>query len=286
MTTKTPPKAFSLISRRKLLALYAALLRCRMMTEVAEARARRDQAAHEAPAVAVVLDLKPGDTIAAGEHDFFPEFVKGAAPEAILAALAARPAHARASLAATLKAALAAARTHAQRKSRNIAAVFGNGAAVSSAAWRNAMQIAATEHLPILFVSQPSADEAAGRDFAKLGFPAIPVDRDDVVALYRVASEAQAHARRGNGPTLIECVPWPLTPQGAPAASDAILTMERYLANMGIPFEARKRKAIAEFGPSLRGGGASVRARLKSIKQSRRVSPAARPYRLRKNPVR
>ena len=49
------------------------------------------------------------------------------------------------------------------------------------------------------FVSQPSADEAAGRDFAKLGFPAIPVDRDDVVALYRVASEAQAHARRGNG---------------------------------------------------------------------------------------
>lgn len=278
MATEKAPKTFSLISRRKLLALYTALLRCRMMAEVAAAKARRNQAVHEAPAVAVVLDLKPGDTIAAGERDFFPELVKGVSPETILAALAARPAHARASLAATLKAALAAARTHAQRKSRNIAAVFGDGASVSSAAWRNAVRIAATERLPVLFVSQPAADQMAGKDSASLGFPAIPVDRDDVVALYRVASEAQAHARRGNGPTLIECVPWPLMPQGkAQAAGDAILSMERYLANMGIPFEQRKRKAIAEFGPSLRGGGASVRARVKAIGQKQRVRAARRP---------
>lgn len=270
MATKKSSRTFSLISRGKLLALYTALLRCRMMAEVAAAKARSNPAVHESPAVAVVLDLKPGDTIAAAERDFLPEFVKGASPETILAELGARPGHARASFAATLKAALAAARTHAQRKSRNIAAVFGNGASVSSAAWQKAMQTAATERLPILFVSQPGADPLPGKDSARLGFPAIPVDRDDVIALYRVACEAQAHARRGNGPTLIECLAWPRAPQdGASPASDPIFSMERYLANMGLPFERWKRKAIEEFGPSLRGG-ASVRARVKAIKKAAR----------------
>lgn len=274
MATKKSPKTFSLISRRKLLALYTALLRCRMMAEVAAAKARRSKAAHEAPAVAVVLDLKPGDTIAAAERDFLPEFVKGASPGTILAGLGVRPAHARASFAATLKATLAAARTHAQRKSHNIAAVFGNGASVSSAAWRNALRIAGTERLPILFVSQPPAEQtpgkASGPKISGHGFPAITVDGDDVVALYRVACEAQAHARRGNGPTLIECIPWPLPPHnGAQTASDPILAMERYLANMGIPFERRKRKAIEDFGPSLRGAGASARVRVKAIKNKK-----------------
>jgi TPP-dependent pyruvate/acetoin dehydrogenase alpha subunit len=269
MANKKSPKTFSLISRRKLLALYTTLLRCRMMTEVAAAKARRNKAAHEAPAVAVVFDFKPGDTIVAAESDFLPEFVKGASPEKILASLGARTARARAPFAATLKATLAAARIHAQRKSRNIAAVFGNGASVSSAAWSNALRIAASERLPILFVSQPGADQPRGN--ASPDFPVIPVDGDDVVALYRVASEAQAHARRGNGPTLIECIPWPLALQdGASAASDSILSMECYLANMGIPFERSKRKAIEQFGPSLRGGGASVRARVKAIKKTTR----------------
>lgn len=271
MVTKKSPKSFSLISRRKLLALYSSLLRCRMMAEVAAAKTRRSKPVHEAPAVALVLDLKPGDTIAAAERDYLPEFVKGASPEMVLAALAAHPAHARASFAATLKAMLKAARTYAQRQSGNIAVVFGNGASVSSTAWRNALRIAEEESLPILFVSQAGPDQAPGKASARLGFPAIPVDGDDVVALYRVASEAQAHARRGNGPTLIECFAWPLAVQDrVHEAGDPILAMERYLDNMGIPFERSKRKAIEEFGPSLRGSGASVRARVKAGKKAAR----------------
>lgn len=278
MATKKSPKTFSLISRRKLLSLYTALLRCRMMSEVAAGTARKAKVAHEAPAVAVVLDLKPGDTIAAAERDFLPAFVKGASPETIAAALGARRGQARASFAATLKATLSAARTHAQRKSGNIAAVFGNGASASSAAWRNALRIAGAERLPILFVSQPQADPLRNKVSGSRSsgsslhdFPAITVDGDDVVALYRVACEAQAHARRGNGPTLIECVPWPLPARkGAPATTDSIFNMERYLAHMGISFERWKRKAVEEFGPSLRGARASVGARVNSIQKSRR----------------
>jgi TPP-dependent pyruvate/acetoin dehydrogenase alpha subunit len=61
------------------------------------------------------------------------------------------------------------------------------------------------------------------------GFPAIPVDGHDAVGVYRVASEAMAHARRGSGPTLIQCLPSPFGQmdgrRGCPLAN-----MERYLA--------------------------------------------------------
>jgi TPP-dependent pyruvate/acetoin dehydrogenase alpha subunit len=41
-----------------------------------------------------------------------------------------------------------------------------------------------------------------GEDF---GFPRIPVDGNDSVAVHRVATEAIQRARQGDGPTLIEC---------------------------------------------------------------------------------
>ncbi len=261
MAIQNSSGAFSLIARRKLLALYAALLRCRMMKDFAASAVGRSKSGHEAPAVAVVLDLKPGDTIAASERDFLPGFVNGASPQTIVSALRARPARARTSSSAMLKVALAAARNHAQRKSRNVAVFFGADGSGCSAAWRNALQIAGDERLPMVFVSQASAGEAGpaqprSKKAARKshGYPVITVDGDDVVALYRVASEALVHARRGNGPTLIECVPWPLAlPQnGTHAASDAILNMEHYLAQRGIAFERWKRKAIEEFGRQLR----------------------------------
>ena len=259
----------SLASRRKLLALYAALLRCRMMNDFAAAAAGRNLPRHEAPAVAVVLDLKPGDTIAASGLDFLPRFVSGASPRTIVSELRGRPARIRTPFAAMLKASLAAARSHAQRKNRNVAAIFGAQGSAGSAAWCNALRIAGEERLPILFVghassapSRPGQPRSGNARRTGLGFPAIPVDGDDVVALYRVASEAQVHARRGNGPTLIECVPWPLalSPNGVHAANDPILNMEHYLAQRGVAFERRKRKAIVEFGRELRSAGAFPRS--------------------------
>jgi TPP-dependent pyruvate/acetoin dehydrogenase alpha subunit len=57
-------------------------------------------------------------------------------------------------------------------------------------------------------------------------FPSISVDGNDVVAVFRVASEAIAHARKGHGPTLIEC---PLENSG-----DPIQNMEKYLIRKGL----------------------------------------------------
>ncbi len=62
---------------------------------------------------------------------------------------------------------------------------------------------------------------------ATAGFPTIPVDGRDAVAVYRVAQEAIARARKGGGPTLIEC-------KMLPGTMDPILHIERYMQKRGI----------------------------------------------------
>ena len=68
-------------------------------------------------------------------------------------------------------------------------------------------------------------------------FPVIAVDGNDAVAVYRVASEAIAHARKGDGPTLIECI--------RTKAGDPLLNMEKYLVRKGLFSEEFKRKVAA-----------------------------------------
>ena len=58
------------------------------------------------------------------------------------------------------------------------------------------------------------------------GVPGMVVDGHDVVAVYRVESEANPHARKGHGPTLIESVH--VSP-GCPLSK-----MEDYLAGKGL----------------------------------------------------
>lgn len=260
MATQKKSEAFSLIPRRKLLALYSALLRCRLMEEFASDARRSLRTGHEASAVAVVIDLKAGDILSAAARDFLPAFVNGQSPQAILSELRGRSAVPRASFAKSLKDAVSRARAHAQKKNRCVVALFASGPAVSSAAWRNALRTAGAERLPILFVSHDSdtqTSRAKSSTHPHLGFPDIPVDRDDVVAIYRVASEALAHARRGNGPTLIECVAWPASLAQNAAASDAIAKMERYLAHTGVSFARVKRKTVEEMTLHLRAGARS-----------------------------
>jgi pyruvate dehydrogenase E1 component alpha subunit len=56
--------------------------------------------------------------------------------------------------------------------------------------------------------------------------PSISVDGNDVVAVYRVATEAIAHARKGHGPTLIDCQ---LVNPG-----DPLQNMKKYLMRKGL----------------------------------------------------
>ncbi len=240
---------FSIISKAKLLALYKALLRCRAFDDRFTNRreletfrqsnngcGRKGPTPHAA-AVAALIDLLPGDTVLAAKADFIPRFLRGATANAILANLRGPAVSDGASLPLLLRRALRAGRARKRRHKRRIAVAFWRHESEAPTLWRETLRTAGAERLPILFIrchqlALPRAKATA----ETCGVPAIAVDANDVVALYRVACESIAHARRGNGPTLIECVPWPLPLPQDGAVHDATLKMERYMAHSGIPF--------------------------------------------------
>ncbi|HZY63203.1 MAG TPA: thiamine pyrophosphate-dependent enzyme, partial [Edaphobacter sp.] len=98
--------------------------------------------------------------------------------------------------------------------------------------WSKALKQAAQLELPILFIVLPAPPDdkldlcAMAR---RAGLPGIPVDANDVVALYRVAQESIGRARAGDGPVLMECI------AGLPgSAPDAIAHMRDYLVSRRI----------------------------------------------------
>ncbi|HYZ76671.1 MAG TPA: thiamine pyrophosphate-dependent dehydrogenase E1 component subunit alpha [Gaiellaceae bacterium] len=94
---------------------------------------------------------------------------------------------------------------------------FGEGASARGDA-HEAMTFAGTRRLPIVFVcdnnqwaySTPSHLEYATEHVADraetYGFEGVVVDGTDVLAVYREAKRAIERARKGGGPTLLECV--------------------------------------------------------------------------------
>jgi len=102
-------------------------------------------------------------------------------------------------------------------------------------------RLAEEQRLPILFVYlQNGAKAALTLATRRYGVPGMPVDRDDAVAVYRVAQEAIARARSGGGPTLIECMRFAVPKQRRP---NALATLERALARKGL-FTARWKRAL------------------------------------------
>src|SRR5215472_2815395 len=93
---------------------------------------------------------------------------------------------------------------------------FGDGAAAEGE-FHEALNIASVWKLPIVFVcenNQYAANNAVDVQHPRIDIaphaapfhiPGIAVDGNDVVEVCRVTAEAVARARRGDGPTLLEC---------------------------------------------------------------------------------
>ncbi len=104
-----------------------------------------------------------------------------------------------------------------QRTDRVAVGFFGDGAS-NNGSFHEGINLATAWQLPVVFVCEnnlyateiafaaisrsPSiASRAAG-----YGLPGLTVDGNDAVAVYAAAGEAVARARRGEGPTLLECL--------------------------------------------------------------------------------
>jgi TPP-dependent pyruvate/acetoin dehydrogenase alpha subunit len=296
---------FSLISNEKLIQLYTTMVKCRMLEERARVLFKQSKftgnyyaaVGQEAAAVGVAIDLLPEDTIGPSHRDFIVNFIKGAPLDKMFCQLYARatspdkgrssPAHMgyaplnvitpSSTIAAQLNIATGVALANKMKKNGKIAVAFSGDGSTSLGFWHEALNFAGVQDLPIVFVCQnnlwaesvPLKLQTKVEDIAlkaqAYGFPGITVDGNDVVAVYRVASESIARARQGRGPTLIECKTyrWYGHSEIDPAkyrdpeevekwkARDPILKMEKYLTGKGLFSAEMKQKVVDEFNQEL-----------------------------------
>jgi acetoin:2,6-dichlorophenolindophenol oxidoreductase subunit alpha len=104
------------------------------------------------------------------------------------------------------------------KKSGAVSVCFFGDGANNQGTFHEGLNLAAIWKLPVVFVAENNgyaeatpftyassctriADRASGYNM-----PGVIVDGKDVLAVYRAAGEAIARARRGEGPTLIECI--------------------------------------------------------------------------------
>ena len=90
------------------------------------------------------------------------------------------------------------------------------------------------------------------------GLPGVELDGNDVVAIYRAAGEAVARARRGAGPTLIECRTY-RTRAHAEGMRDAGYRTQDEIATW------KERCPIATFKQKLLQDGTATEAELSQI---------------------
>lgn len=244
-----------LIPNAKMQQIYINMLRAQMLeAKLVPAAAR----VPEAVASALIIDLRADDALASDAPSHC--YLKGAPLKQLFVRKKPRSSLAKqpdpgfpaqnilpviADTAVAINAAMGVAITY-QRSScgdrnSNVVLTF----TADAAACVRAARIAEELRLPILFVYlQKGAKAALSLATRRYGIPGMPVDRDDALAVYRVAQEAIARARAGGGPTLIECMRYVAAPrrsQSAPA------TLERSLKRKGLFTPSWKRALIADF---------------------------------------
>jgi 2-oxoisovalerate dehydrogenase E1 component len=99
----------------------------------------------------------------------------------------------------------------------NVAVAFFGDGAVNNGAFHEGLNMAAIWKLPVLFVCEnnqfatevpfayASANPSVSARGSVYGMPGIEVDGNDVLAVFEAAEAAIDRARKGEGPTLLEC---------------------------------------------------------------------------------
>ena len=281
-------KPFSLIPEEKLLSIYTAMLKCRLLEQRATSlfqhgKLDRDlhaSAGREATAAAAVIDLQPADTLCIAPGDWLPAFVKGLTPETLFRVLV--PSSAQLNSAIEMEAAQknilspsassdlseavidkAAAASSAKNGAVSLAFIGSGDDSLSQ--WQKAIQASATKKLPVIFVhflelSEPASSTRSQKPDALIhGVPSIAADALDPVAVYRVAYEAMVRARQLRGATLLQCILSTQQPTASPsldslppqALIDSVDAMEKYLSAKKIDFDDPKSQTLANFSHDL-----------------------------------
>jgi Dehydrogenase E1 component len=224
----------SLISDEKFRQLYGLALRLHLLV------------GHAAALAGVAADLRNGDLLIPGEKMGDVAALRGILPSHLV-----RP-NQEIDAGKRVIEAVTAAVQYRLNKSGNVAVIFFPPA-VAAAQMQEARVLADRARLPVLFVEEPpepakpaQAANVIGRA-GQLDMPSIPVDAQDVIAMYRVAHESIVRAREGTGPTRILCVKPPAAIGGKEdfRSADAVASLEHWLVARGLPAQ-EWRQAITE----------------------------------------
>jgi 2-oxoisovalerate dehydrogenase E1 component len=102
-------------------------------------------------------------------------------------------------------------------KTGNVAVAFFGDGAVNNGAFHEGLNMASIWKLPVLFVCEnnqfatevpfayASGNPSVGSRGSAYGIPGFELDGNDALEIHRIAGQAVARARAGEGPTLIEC---------------------------------------------------------------------------------
>jgi TPP-dependent pyruvate/acetoin dehydrogenase alpha subunit len=237
-----------LISNERLQHLYVTLLRTRLL------RQRYRLAGNAAPLVAresivtgTVTHLESDDAMMPAAGDRLAALARGHALRRIIAA-APLPGILTSAPTAEARFAIATGYAMAHQGTKHIVLAFSGPGVTSLDTLGPTLAYAAQHKLGIVFVIETAADAelSSARHTDPLGLYGIPVDGNDVVAIYRVAQEAIHRARRGVGPTLIDCKPWPLTTK-LDGPADPVRRLEQALERRGLSTGKLKERTLAAF---------------------------------------
>jgi TPP-dependent pyruvate/acetoin dehydrogenase alpha subunit len=263
-----------LIPNARLRQIYLAMLQARTLARVLpKRRADKTTLGLEACLVSPAVDLGPGDLVSDVLAGGVVDFLRGATLSEVLrpgstakkrgvradcgsAERLANPATvaeriwAALGAAAALKALAVSAKRNAaadsdsdsEAQQAGVVVVYVLPGEVPAALWQKTLTFAREKALPVLFVVLPAATASGTRTVGvsaialRCGLPGIPVDKDDAVAIYRVAQESIGHARIGGGAALMECVPFVVAGAGSTRSreADGIAGLERYIEQRGV----------------------------------------------------
>ena len=239
-----PSGTSTLLHSRKLKAIYAAMIKCRMLGERLAARRAPagDTIGEEALLVGAAFDLLPGDCITPSLRASMANFIQGAPLAEILAA-SASDSQSMPGCGVTLGIGAGLALAFKMQKQSHVALCLMGKETLADTAWKEALAFAGKHKLPVVYVVQTrSSPRKLRQPVPEWAGPEITVDGSDVVAVYRVMQEAIRHARQGYGPTLIE---------GMLRGKDPIGFMEKYLRVRGLWSDAWRAQLEAGFRAEL-----------------------------------
>ncbi len=233
------------LTKEKLLGMYDALLKSRLVEEkLIDVYARGDipglvhsAVGQEAIPVGATFHLKQGDvfTTVRGHIEsnivlgmdlkrMFAEFYgkgagycKGKGGEIHLCSPDYCNIGGRGLIGATIPMSAGAALAFKMRKEPYIAMCFFGDGASNEGTFHEGLNIASVFKLPVVYVcannqyamTTPQTDHMNIKDIAdraaSYGIPGVVVDGNDVIAVYEAVGAAADRARRGEGPTLVEC---------------------------------------------------------------------------------